>query len=915
MSIQIVEVESSGLSGITIVEVNQGPAGAAATVDQTIIDGSANAVSGNAVFDGLALKAPLANPTFTGIVTAPRITGRCDGLEVFCKASLAINAGQVVYVTGASGNNIIIGLAQANAEATSSKTIGISESTLATNGTGYVITEGLMTVSISAPSAIEGDPIWLSPSTAGGMVFGAANKPVAPNHMVYLGVITRKTGNNVVEIYVKIQNGSELDELSDVLITSPTAGQALMRGATLWENRSLVATDISDSTTAGRALLTAADAAAQRTSLGLGTAATTASTDYATAAQGTDERVPTAAGLTTKFGTAKATPVDADKVAILDSAASDAPKHSTLTAIWTWIQSKFAGASSKTTPIDADSFNIVDSADSNAAKRVTGTNLKAFLKTYLDTLYVALTGNQTVAGNKTFSGDLSVSSDLLTGSTTKIYRGGSRFYHETGSASMFLGTNSGSLTTTGTSNFAVGTNTLSIVSTGSRNVALGQYAGGTITTGSRNMLIGDATGYPIQVGSDNIGIGYNSLRNITDSAGFTQNIGIGSNTLGNDTGSGNTSIGGESGVSITSGTNNTIIGYFAGRSSLATATNSTAIGYKSNFSASNTIALGGTGGDAAKVTIGGTSAAEALDVTGSAKVSGTLTVGGTNTWNGSTIAGAQAFSSTTRPTSSGTGTPASNSLITRADADSRYWSPRMISGITLYLDANELLYQGTATPTDGSEVVSWKSAHRNGTSEISIVQTGATLKPLFKTSVQNSLNGVLFDGSNDLLQSATGYNGFVANTGRTVFVVCKPTVQVSTGSGTSYARPQLVSNLSQFNGIAVSPSGSGNIFTAWDYDSSGALIQASTAAVATNTAVVITNRHQTGTSLIQVNKSTPVTATTLRECTNGSVLQIGTSGGSAYYTGYIFETIIFGRALSNDEISAVQDFLISKWGI
>jgi hypothetical protein len=41
------------------------------------------------------------------------------------------------------------------------------------------------------------------------------------------------------------------------------------------------ASTISDSTTAGRALLTAVDAAAQRTSLGLGTAATTASTDYA----------------------------------------------------------------------------------------------------------------------------------------------------------------------------------------------------------------------------------------------------------------------------------------------------------------------------------------------------------------------------------------------------------------------------------------------------------------------------------------------------------------------------------------------------------------------------------------------------------------------------------------------------------
>ncbi|CAB4152871.1 hypothetical protein UFOVP612_30 [uncultured Caudovirales phage] len=251
-AVAVVEVGSTG-QGIAIIELNQGPAGSSATVDQTIIDGSANAVSGNAVFDALALKAPIANPTFTGIVTAPRITGRCDGLEVLCKAGLAINAGQVVYGTGASGNNIIIGLARANAESTSSKTLGISESTLAHNAFGYVITEGIMTVSISAPTANEGDPIWLSSATAGGMVFGLANKPSAPNHIVYLGVVTRKTGNTVVEIYVKIQNGAELDELSDVALTNPVAGQALMRGATLWENRSLVSSDISDATSAATA--------------------------------------------------------------------------------------------------------------------------------------------------------------------------------------------------------------------------------------------------------------------------------------------------------------------------------------------------------------------------------------------------------------------------------------------------------------------------------------------------------------------------------------------------------------------------------------------------------------------------------------------------------------------------------------
>ena len=46
------------------------------------------------------------------------------------------------------------------------------------------------------------------------------------------------------------------------------------------------ASAISDSTTAGRAVLTAADAPAQRTALGLGTAALSASTAFATAAQG-----------------------------------------------------------------------------------------------------------------------------------------------------------------------------------------------------------------------------------------------------------------------------------------------------------------------------------------------------------------------------------------------------------------------------------------------------------------------------------------------------------------------------------------------------------------------------------------------------------------------------------------------------
>jgi hypothetical protein len=44
------------------------------SVDQSIIDGSTNSVSGNAVFDALALKANLASPALTGTPTAPTAT-------------------------------------------------------------------------------------------------------------------------------------------------------------------------------------------------------------------------------------------------------------------------------------------------------------------------------------------------------------------------------------------------------------------------------------------------------------------------------------------------------------------------------------------------------------------------------------------------------------------------------------------------------------------------------------------------------------------------------------------------------------------------------------------------------------------------------------------------------------------------
>lgn len=145
-----------------------------------------------------------------------------------------ITKGTPVYITGASGTNMIIGIASNTSEMTSSKTIGIAEQDFAVNQQGYVVTEGLIT-NVNTNGASAGDPIWLG--VDGAKIYGLAGKPYAPAHLVYLGVVTRVNANTG-EIFVHIQNGFEMNELHDVKITSPQDGQVLKYQAStgLWIN-------------------------------------------------------------------------------------------------------------------------------------------------------------------------------------------------------------------------------------------------------------------------------------------------------------------------------------------------------------------------------------------------------------------------------------------------------------------------------------------------------------------------------------------------------------------------------------------------------------------------------------------------------------------------------------------------------
>jgi hypothetical protein len=70
-------------------------------------------------------------------------------------------------------------------------------------------------------------------------------KQYAPNHLVYIGIVTRVHVNQG-SIEVAIQNGYELNELHDVSAQTPTNRDGLFFNSTsgLWESRAIASTDL-----------------------------------------------------------------------------------------------------------------------------------------------------------------------------------------------------------------------------------------------------------------------------------------------------------------------------------------------------------------------------------------------------------------------------------------------------------------------------------------------------------------------------------------------------------------------------------------------------------------------------------------------------------------------------------------------
>lgn len=140
---------------------------------------------------------------------------------------------------GAQGQRLAVVLAQANTEYSSTDMMGVVTESISNNQEGFITTFGTVrgintTGSLQGETWVDGDIIFLSPSSPGGLT---KVEPTAPNHLIIVGYVEYAHANNG-KLFIHVQTSWEIDELHNVAISNPQNNDILKYNSTtgVWYN-------------------------------------------------------------------------------------------------------------------------------------------------------------------------------------------------------------------------------------------------------------------------------------------------------------------------------------------------------------------------------------------------------------------------------------------------------------------------------------------------------------------------------------------------------------------------------------------------------------------------------------------------------------------------------------------------------
>lgn len=160
--------------------------------------------------------------------------GETQHIRAYNNTGAAIARGKVVYVSGAQGQRLTIALADADTELLSKDTIGITAESIADQAEGFVMIAGVIN-NMNTNGMADGATVFLS-QTAGGYTTTA---PADPAHLVIIGFVVKGGSTGAGSIYVKVDNGYELQELHDCIFSSLADEDLLSYESStqLWKNK------------------------------------------------------------------------------------------------------------------------------------------------------------------------------------------------------------------------------------------------------------------------------------------------------------------------------------------------------------------------------------------------------------------------------------------------------------------------------------------------------------------------------------------------------------------------------------------------------------------------------------------------------------------------------------------------------
>lgn len=146
---------------------------------------------------------------------------------------------------GAQGQRLAVVSALATTDLNSATTLGVVTENIAQNQEGFITTFGFVNAintsgTLQGENWDDGDILYLSPTTSGGLT---KVRPTAPDHTVIMGYVVY-AHNSQGKIFVKVDNGYELDELHNINIyentlvgnAKTTGGSTFYRSGSVWTN-------------------------------------------------------------------------------------------------------------------------------------------------------------------------------------------------------------------------------------------------------------------------------------------------------------------------------------------------------------------------------------------------------------------------------------------------------------------------------------------------------------------------------------------------------------------------------------------------------------------------------------------------------------------------------------------------------